>query len=100
MRRKKRQLVSEDFLLETATGNRENRILEKSLLGTTFCSCAVPPNSVRPTAALYTRLFTDPLESDASDTWSEERCKRRLLRDAFRAVSRDWGIRKGGVYRP
>lgn len=43
MRRKKRQLVSEDFLLETATGNRENGILEKSLLGTTSCSsCAVP----------------------------------------------------------
>lgn len=54
--------VSEDFLLETATGDRENRTLGKLLLGTTSCSsCAVPPNSVRPAAALYTRLFTDAL---------------------------------------
>lgn len=83
MRRKKRQLVSEDFLLETATGNRENRTLGKSLLGTTSCrSCAVPPNSVRPAAALYTRLFTDSFEFDTSNTWYEERRKRRLLRCA------------------
>lgn len=80
MRRKKRQLICEDFLLETATGNRENRILEESLLGTTFCSsCAVHPNSVCPITALYTRLFTDPFEFNASNTWHEERRKRRLF---------------------
>lgn len=99
MRRKKRQLVSEDFLLETATGNRENGILEKSLLGTTSCSsCAVPRTVSAPTAALCTRLFTDPTEFDASNTWYEERRKRRLLR-RLRAVSRERGIGKGG-YRP
>lgn len=81
MRRKKRQLISEDFLLETAIGNRENGILEESLLRTTFCSsCAVHPHSVRPMTTLHTRLLTDPFEFNASNTWHEERQKRRLFR--------------------
>lgn len=79
MRRKKSQLISEDFLLETATGNRESGILEKSLRGTTCRSSgAAPPEGVRPLTALYTRFFADPSESNAPNTRYEERQKRRL----------------------
>lgn len=69
MRHKKRQLISEDFLLETAIVNRENRILEMLLLGaTSFSSCAVQLNIVCPFTVLYTRLFSDPFEFNTPNT--------------------------------
>lgn len=81
MRHEKRQLISEGFLLETAIVNRENRMLETLLLGTTSrASCAVQLNVVCPFAVLYTRLVNDPFEFNTPNMWYEELCKRRLFR--------------------
>lgn len=80
MRRKKRQLISEDFLLETAIVNRENQKLKMLLLQTTsYSSCAVHLNSVCPSTVLYTCLFNDPFEINPSHTWYEEMCKQSLF---------------------
>lgn len=69
MRHKKRQLIREDFLLETAIVNRENWTSEMLLLGaTSFSSCAVQLNIVCPFTVLYTRLFSDPFEFNTPDT--------------------------------
>lgn len=80
MRRKKRQLISEDFLLETAIVNRENQKSKMLLLQTTsYSSCAVHLNSVCPSTVLYTCLFNDPFEINPSHTWYEEMCKQSLF---------------------
>lgn len=81
MRHKKRQLISEGFLLETATVNRENRTLEMLLLGaTSHSSCAVQLNAVCPLIVLYNCVLNDPFEFHAPNMWYEGLCKRRLFR--------------------